>query len=64
MPVQQFDTLGGFKKFSEVRQIGLEAAREQLKQWGAEGRLPHGFAAEQKRQVGAGAGQRLRRMSI
>lgn len=43
MPVQHFDTLGGFSKFDEILGIGREAARKQLDEWRVEGRLPTGL---------------------
>lgn len=43
MPVQHFDTLGGFGRFDEVLAIGRDAARRQLAEWRAEGRLPSGL---------------------
>jgi lysophospholipid hydrolase len=48
MPVQQFDTLGGFKRFNEVFEIGLRAGRETLKGWREEGKLPTGLVDEKK----------------
>lgn len=64
MPVQQFETLGGFNHFPEVRQIGHDAARKQLKQWAAEGRLPSGIVDGFKPLTTERRGTRLRRMSI
>ncbi|ODO05143.1 lysophospholipase NTE1 [Cryptococcus wingfieldii CBS 7118] len=67
MPCQQFDTLGGFKQFSEILAIGLKAGREGLKKWKEEGRLPTGFVDENKAKGRGGKvdkGNRLRRMSI
>jgi lysophospholipid hydrolase len=48
MPVQHIETIGGFKKFTEVRDLGLTAARKQIKEWAAEGRLPRGLVDEEK----------------
>ncbi|KGB75028.2 lysophospholipase NTE1 [Cryptococcus deuterogattii R265] len=64
MPVQQFDTLGGFKRFSEVLEIGLKAGRETLKKWKEEGTLPTGLVDEAKGSKAVQRGNRLRRMSI
>lgn len=64
MPVQQFDTLGGFKRFSEVMEIGLKAGRETLKKWKEEGKLPTGLVDEAKGSKAVQPGYRLRRMSI
>ncbi|OXM79313.1 lysophospholipase NTE1 [Cryptococcus neoformans Bt63] len=64
MPVQQFDTLGGFKRFSEVMEIGLKAGRETLKKWKEEGKLPTGLVDEAKGSKAVQRGYRLRRMSI
>ncbi|KAL7422996.1 phosphatidylcholine and lysophosphatidylcholine phospholipase [Cryptotrichosporon argae] len=64
MPVQQFETLGGFKRFSEVLGIGLGAARDTLKTWQADGRLPHGTVDEGKAKTAVQRGSRLRRSSI
>jgi lysophospholipid hydrolase len=49
MPVQHVETIGGFKQFSEVRDLGLSAARQQLKEWAAEDRLPRGLVDDKKR---------------
>lgn len=46
MPVQQYETIGGFKQFSEVLDVGLKAARQQLKEWSAEGKLSLGLVAK------------------
>ncbi|WWD18608.1 lysophospholipase NTE1 [Kwoniella shandongensis] len=64
MPVQQFDTLGGFKRFSEVMAIGLTAGREALRKWKEEGRLPTGLVDDAKGAKTIKRGNRLRRMSI
>ncbi|KAK8858713.1 lysophospholipase NTE1 [Kwoniella newhampshirensis] len=64
MPVQQFDTLGGFKRFSEVMAIGLTAGREALRKWKEEGRLPTGLVDDTKGTNIIKRGNRLRRMSI
>lgn len=64
MPVQQFETLGGFKKFSEVLAVGLKAAREQLSMWKEEGRLPSGLVDDIKGQKAIANAARTRRMSI
>lgn len=61
MPVQQFETLGGFSKFNEVYTVGLEAAREVLKQWKAEGKLPTGLVDDvQAKSQAVKRGTRLR----
>lgn len=64
MPVQQFETLGGFKQFPEVRQIGYDAARKQLEEWAADGKLPHGIVDGFKPPTTERRGTRVRRMSI
>lgn len=64
LTVQQFETLGGFKQFSQVRQIGLDAARAQIKEWAAEGRLPHGLVEAKRAGAAVKRGTRLRRSSI
>lgn len=64
MPVQQFDTLGGFKSFHEVLAVGLEAGRDQLRKWKEEGVLPTGLVDETKGAAAIRKGNRLRRMSI
>lgn len=64
MPVQQFDTLGGFKSFPEVLKVGLEAGREQLRKWKEEGVLPTGLVDDAKGATAIRKGNRLRRMSI
>ncbi|BEI83292.1 hypothetical protein CcaverHIS002_0311600 [Cutaneotrichosporon cavernicola] len=64
MPVQQFETLGGFKQFPEVRQIGHEAARKKLKEWSLAGRLPRGIVDGYKPPQLTRRGTRVRRMSI
>nr|ODN85379.1 lysophospholipase NTE1 [Cryptococcus depauperatus CBS 7841] len=64
MPVQQFDTLGGFKRFSEVLDIGLKTGRETLKRWKEEGILPNGLVDESRKDTAVDRGNRLRRMSI
>jgi lysophospholipid hydrolase len=61
---QQFETLGGFKQFSEVLTVGLDAAREALKKWKAEGRLPSGLVDDVKGASAIKRANRLRRMSI
>lgn len=43
MPVQQFETLGGFSQFDEIKQVGLEAGRMILNKWKEEGTLPTGL---------------------
>lgn len=63
MPVQQYETLGGFKQFQGVFGVGLEAGREQLRKWKEEGVLPSGLVDE-NRVSGLRRGNRLRRMSI
>ncbi|WWC88526.1 lysophospholipase NTE1 [Kwoniella dendrophila CBS 6074] len=60
MPVQQFDTLGGFKRFSEVLNIGLKAGRETLKKWKDEGKLPNGLVDASKGSKAVQRGNRLR----
>ncbi|WVW84836.1 lysophospholipase NTE1 [Kwoniella bestiolae CBS 10118] len=60
MPVQQFDTLGGFKRFSEVLHIGLQAGREVLKKWKDEGKLPTGLVDASKGSKVIQRGNRLR----
>nr|XP_019012887.1 lysophospholipase NTE1 [Kwoniella pini CBS 10737]OCF51668.1 lysophospholipase NTE1 [Kwoniella pini CBS 10737] len=60
MPVQQFDTLGGFKRFSEVLSIGLQAGREVLKKWKDEGKLPNGLVDTSKGTKSIQRGNRLR----
>ena len=64
MPVQNFETLGGFKQFKEVFEVGLEAGREQLKGWKEEGRLMSGLVDDKKGRGAWERGNRLRRMSI
>ncbi|KLT44470.1 patatin-domain-containing protein [Cutaneotrichosporon oleaginosum] len=64
MPVQQFETLGGFKQFPEVRQIGHDAARKKLKEWSLEGVLPRGIVDGYKPPQMRRRGTRVRRMSI
>jgi lysophospholipid hydrolase len=56
---QQFETLGGFKQFSEVLAVGLTSSREALKKWRAEGRLPSGLVDDVK---GARAIKRANRL--
>lgn len=60
MPVQHIETIGGFKKFSEVRDIGLSAARQQLKEWAAEDRLPRGLVDDKKQTALKRRGSRVR----
>ncbi|OCF45992.1 lysophospholipase NTE1 [Kwoniella heveanensis CBS 569] len=60
MPVQQFDTLGGFKRFTEVLSVGLTAGRETLKQWKEEGKLPTGLVDASKGSKAIQRGNRLR----
>ncbi|WVR06474.1 lysophospholipase NTE1 [Kwoniella sp. DSM 27419] len=60
MPVQQFDTLGGFKRFSEVMAIGLEAGRDALRKWKDEGKLPTGLVDASKGAQAIQRGNRLR----
>jgi hypothetical protein len=57
---QQFDTLGGFKRFSEVLAVGVESGREALRVWKAEGRLPTGLVDDCKGQAALTRGTRLR----
>lgn len=64
LTTQQFETLGGFKQFPEVREIGLEAARKQLKEWATTNRLPKGIVDGFKPPVLTRRGTRVRRMSI
>jgi lysophospholipid hydrolase len=61
---KQFDTLGGFKRFSDVLAVGLTAGREALRKWKDEGILPTGLVDEIKGAVAIQRGARLRRMSI
>lgn len=56
---QQFETLGGFKRFSEVLAVGLKAGREVIKQWKEDGRLPSGLVDDAK---GAASVQRANRL--
>jgi lysophospholipid hydrolase len=61
MPVQQFETLGGFSKFDEVFSVGLKAGREILSQWKEEGRLPTGLVDDvQAKSQAVKRGTRLR----
>ncbi|KAJ9102995.1 hypothetical protein QFC19_004553 [Naganishia cerealis] len=64
MPVQQFETLGGFSKFNEVYKVGLTAGRDILQKWKEEGRLPTGLVDDVKGEKAIKRGARLRRMSI
>lgn len=64
MPVQDVETIGGFKKFGEVRELGLHAARKQLKAWSDEGRLPHPIADKSHGAIGQQKHTRMRRSSI
>jgi len=57
---QQFETLGGFKQFSEVLAVGLNSSREALKKWRAEGRLPSGLVDDVKGASAIKRGNRLR----
>jgi len=57
---QQFDTLGGFKQFSDVLAVGLTAGRESLKKWKEEGRLPTGLVDDKKSSAVLSRGTRLR----
>ena len=57
---QQFDTLGGFKRFSEVLAVGLAAGRDALKQWKEEGKLPTGLVDDKKSSAVLSRGTRLR----
>jgi lysophospholipid hydrolase len=63
MPVQQFETLGGFNQFSEVLAVGLAAARKQLGQWREEGKLPTGLVDDVKGAKAIQRGNRLRSVS-
>lgn len=63
MPVQDVETIGGFKRFGYVRDLGLEAARKQLRDWDAEGRLPRPFV-DKAAAIGQQRHSRLRRSSI
>jgi lysophospholipid hydrolase len=56
---KQFETLGGFKQFSEVLAVGLKSGREVIKQWREEGKLPSGLVDDVK---GAQAIQRVNRL--
>ena len=64
MPVQQFDTIGGYKRFTEVFTVGLEAGRKSLKEWKEAKRLPDGLVDDRRSKTVAGPGARARRMSI
>lgn len=57
---QQFETLGGFKQFTDVLGVGLEAAREALRKWRQEGRLPSGLVDDVKGATAIKRGNRLR----
>lgn len=57
---EQFETLGGFKQFSEVLAVGLDASREALRKWRAEGRLPSGLVDDIKGASAIKRGNRLR----
>jgi len=52
--------LGGFKQFSEVLAVGLDASREALRKWRAEGRLPSGLVDDVKGASAIKRGNRLR----
>lgn len=60
MPVQEFDTLGGFKRFSEVLAVGVQAGREALKEWKDQGKLPNGLVDDRKSSAVLSRGTRLR----
>ncbi|KAK4684591.1 lysophospholipid hydrolase, partial [Tremellales sp. Uapishka_1] len=60
MPVQQFDTLGGFKHFTELVKIGLQAGRDSLQKWKDEGTLPSGLVDDVKGVKTIKRGNRLR----
>ncbi|GMK53516.1 hypothetical protein CspeluHIS016_0101020 [Cutaneotrichosporon spelunceum] len=64
MPVQQFETLSGFKHFPEVRQIGYNAARTKLQEWSLADKLPRGIVDGYKPPQLTRRGTRVRRMSI
>jgi len=57
---KQFETLGGFKQFSEVLTVGLDAAREALRKWKVEGRLPSGLVDDVKGATAIKRANRLR----
>ncbi|KAL1413178.1 phosphatidylcholine and lysophosphatidylcholine phospholipase [Vanrija albida] len=63
MPVQHIETIGGFKQFPQVLDIGLKAARTKLDEWEKDGRLPHGVSVEKKPAL-TRRGTRIRRSSI
>lgn len=60
MPVQEFDTLGGFNRFSEVLAVGVKAGREALKDWKDQGKLPNGLVDDRKGNAALTRGTRLR----
>ena len=60
LTIQQFETLGGFKQFAEVLQVGLVASREALQKWKSEGRLPTGLVDDIKGATAIKRGNRLR----
>ncbi|CED84317.1 patatin-domain-containing protein [Phaffia rhodozyma] len=69
MPVQQYETLGGFGKFNEILDIGRKAAREYLATCKSEGTLPTGYLPEHDRAAESGSGRikksiKMRRNSI
>lgn len=65
MPVQHFDTLGGFSRFDEVLAVGRVAAKQQLAEWRAEGRLPTGLLDQASSKGGRPKDSvRIRRNSI
>lgn len=57
---QQFETLGGFSKFKEVYEVGLEAGREAIRKWKVAGKLPTGLVDGAKSSKAVRRGERLR----
>lgn len=60
---QEFDTLGGFKRFTDLLAVGVKTGREALKTWKEEGRLPTGLVDDVKGAPAIQRGNRLRRVS-
>lgn len=48
LDLQDFETLGGFKRFTELLAVGLQTGREALKVWKEDGRLPTGLIDDVK----------------
>ena len=67
MPVEGYGTMQ-FGKFSEIMEVGYQAAQKQIKQWRKEGKIPTGLADAGKGQASSvgrpGAGKAIRRNSI